>query len=143
MDAAAQLLRQKMPSKLSRAAKSKQQRQKEKHVATAGANHLAVAALRKNMSSVPEITSQVICRMSPRLKSPENGFMSQQAAALLTQKAGNDNASILTPRVILPPPPVLNVDVPGDYKDDDKDWSIDSSVPSTDGTSTGGGTLIN
>jgi hypothetical protein len=38
--------------------------------------------------------------------------MSQQAAALLTQKAGNDNASILTPRVILQPHPVLNVDVP-------------------------------
>ena len=69
--------------------------------------------------------------------------MSQQAAALLTQKAGNDDASILTPLVILPSPPVLNVDVPGDYKDDDEDRSIDSSVPSTDGTSTGGGTLIN
>ena len=102
MDAAALLLRQKMPSKLSRGAKSKQQRKKEKHVATVGANHPAVAALRKNASSVPEITSQVICRSSPRRKSPENGFMSQQAAALLTQKASNDNASILTPRVILP-----------------------------------------
>jgi len=99
MDAAAQLLRQKMPSKLSRAAKSKQQRQKEKHVANVVANHPAVAALCNNTSSVPEITSQVICPMSPRLKSPENCFMSQQAAALLTQKAGNDNASILTPHV--------------------------------------------
>jgi hypothetical protein len=138
MDAAALLLCQKMPS-----TKSKQQRQKEKHVATVGANHPAVAALHKYTYFVPEITSQVICRTSPHRKIPENGFMSQQAAALLTQKAGNDNASILTPRVILPPPPVLNVDVPGDYKDDDKDWSIDSSVPSTDGTSTGGGTLIN
>ena len=71
MDAAAQLLRQKMPSKLSRAAKSKQQRQKEEHVATVGANHPAVAASRKNASSVPEITSQVICRTSPHRKSPE------------------------------------------------------------------------
>ena len=69
--------------------------------------------------------------------------MSQQAAVLLTQKAGNDNASILTPRVILQPHPVLNVDVPGVYKDDDKDRSIDSSVALSDGTSTGGGTLIN
>jgi hypothetical protein len=92
---------------------------------------------------VPEITSQVICRMSPHLKSPKNGFMSQEAAALLTQKAGNDNASILTPRVILQPPPVLNVDVPDVYKDVDKDTSIDSSVISSDGTSTGDGTLIN
>ena len=142
MDTAALLLGQKMPSKLSRAARSKQQRQKEKHVATVGANHPAVATSRKNTSSVPKITSQVICRTSPNCKSPENGFMSQQAAALLTQKAGNDNASILTPRVILPPPPNLNVDVPGNYKDDDEDKSIDSSVASSDGTSTGGGTMI-
>ena len=133
-----------MPEDALRGAKSKQQRQKEKHVATVGANHPVVAALRKNStSSVPEITSKVICHTSPHRKSPENGFMSQQAAALLTQKAGNDNASILTPRVILPPPPNLNVDVPGNYKDDDEDKSIDSSVASSDGTSTGGGTLIN
>ena len=96
MNATALLLSQKMPSKRSRAAKSRQQRQKETHVATVGANHLVVAALRKNTSSVPEITSQVICCMSPHRKSPENGFMSQQAAAVLTQKAGNDDASILT-----------------------------------------------
>ena len=69
--------------------------------------------------------------------------MSQQAVALLTQKAGNDDASILTPRVILPPPPVLNMDVPGVYEDDDKNRSIDSSVASSDGTSTGVGTMIN
>ena len=143
MDAAALLLHQKMPSKLSRAARSKQQRQKEKHVASVGANHPAVAVLRKNsMSSVPEITSQVICRTSSHPKSPENGFMSQQAATLLTQKASNDDVSILTPHVILPPPPVLNVDVPGVYEDDDEDRSIDSSVASSDGTSTGGGTMI-
>jgi hypothetical protein len=55
MDAAALLLRQKMLSKLSRGAKSKQQRQKEKHVATVGVNHPAVAASHKNTSSVPEI----------------------------------------------------------------------------------------
>ncbi len=61
----------------------------------------------------------------------------------MTQKAGNDDASILTPHVILPPPPVLNVDVPGYYEDDDKDRSIDSSVALSNGTSTGGGTLIN
>ena len=132
-----------MPSKLSRGAKSKQQRQKEEHVATVGANHPAVAASRKNTSSVPEITPQVICRTSPHRKSPENDFMVQQAAALLTQMAGDGNASILIPCVILPPPPVLTVDVPVDYKDDDKDRSIDSSVASSDGTSTGGGTLIN
>ena len=144
MDTAALLLGQKIPSKLSRAARSKQQRQKEKHVATVGANHPAVAALGKNStSSVPEITSQVICCTSPCCKSPENGFMSQQAVALLTQKAGNDDASILTPRVILPAPPVLNVDVPGVYEDDDEDRSIESSVASSDGTSTGGGTMIN
>jgi hypothetical protein len=130
-----------MPSKLSRAAKSKQQRQKETHVATVGANHPAVTALHNNMPSIPEITSQVICRMSPRRKSPENGFMSQQAVALLTQKAGNDDVSILTPRVILQPPPVLNVDVPGNYEDVDKDRSIDSSVVLSDGTSTRGVTL--
>ncbi len=69
--------------------------------------------------------------------------MSQQAAALLTQTASNDDASILTPRVILPPPPVFNVDVPGDYKDDAKDRSIDSSVALSDGTSIRGGMLIN
>jgi hypothetical protein len=80
IDATAQLLCQKMPSKLSRAAKSKQQRQKEKHDATVGANHPVVAALRKNMPS------QLICHTSPRCKSPENGCMSQQAAALLTRK---------------------------------------------------------
>ena len=69
--------------------------------------------------------------------------MSQQAAALLTQKAGNDNASILTPCVILQPHPVLNVDVPGVYKDVDVDTSIGSSVVLSDGTSTRGGILIN
>ncbi len=68
--------------------------------------------------------------------------MSQQAATLLTLKASNEDASILTHRLLLPPPPVLNVDVPGVYKDDDKDRSIDSSVASSDGTSTGGGTMI-
>ncbi len=67
--------------------------------------------------------------------------MSQQAVALLTQKAGNDDVSILTPRVILQPPPVLNVDVPGNYEDVDKDRSIDSSVVLSDGTSTRGVTL--
>ena len=113
------------------------------HVATVGANHPAVAVLRKNTSSVPKITSQVICCTSPCHKSLRNGFMSQQAVALLTQKAGNDDASILTPRVILPPPPVLNMDVPGVYEDDDKNRSIDSSVASSDGTSTGVGTMIN
>ena len=100
MVAAAQLLRQKMPSKLSRAAKSKLQRQKEMHIATVGANHPVVAALRNNTSSVPEITSPGICHTSPHHKSLENGFMSQQAAALLTLKAGSDNKSIQTPRVI-------------------------------------------
>jgi hypothetical protein len=95
MGVATLLLRQKMPSKLSRVAKSKQQRQKEMDVATIGGNHPAVAALRKNKPSDPEITSQVICCTSPRRKSPEIGFMSQQAAALLTQKADNDDASIL------------------------------------------------
>ena len=143
MDAAAQLLRQKIPSKLSRAGKSKQQIQKEKHVATVGANHPAVAALRKNTPSDSELTSQVISHTIPSLKSPVNGFMSHQAAALLTQMAGNDDASILTPRVILQPPPVLNVDVPGVYKDDDEDTSIDSPLVLSDGTSTGGGTLMN
>ena len=81
--------------------------------------------------------------MSPHHKSPENGYLSQQAAALLAQKAGNDNASILTPRVILQPPPVLNVDVPGVHEAVDNDTSIDSYVELSDGTSTGGGTLIN
>ena len=100
MVAAAQLLHQKMPSKLSRAAKSKLQRQKEMHIATVGANHPVVAVLRNNTSSVPGITSPVICHTSPHHKSSENGFMSQQAAALLTLKAGSDNKSIPTPRVI-------------------------------------------
>ena len=35
------------------------------------------------------------------------------------------------------------MDLPGDFKDDDKDRSIDSSVALSDGTSTRGGTLIN
>ena len=143
MDAKAQLLRQKMSSKLSRATKLKEQRKHEKHVATVGANRPAVAALRKTTSSNPEITSQVICRTSPCHRLPVNGFMRQQAAALLTQKAGNDKALILLPRVILQPPPVLNVDVPGVYKDVDRDLSIDSSKVSSDGTSTGGGTQFN
>jgi hypothetical protein len=143
MDVPAQLLRQKMPSKLSMTAKLKQQREKEKSVATVGANHPAVTVLHKNAPSNPAITSPVICCTSPRPKSPENGFMSQQAVALLTQKAGNDNASILTPLVILQPPPVLNMDVPSVYKDVDKDTCIVSSAALSDGTSTGGGTLIN
>ena len=88
MDAAAQCLRQKMPSKLSRTAKLKQQREKEKHVATVGANQPAVTALLKNMPSNPEITSQVICRTSPCRKSPVNGFMRQQAAARLNFMIG-------------------------------------------------------
>ncbi len=68
--------------------------------------------------------------------------MSQQAMVLLTQKAGNDDVSILTPRVILPQPPVLNVDVPSPNDDVDNDTSNVSSDVSSAGTSTGGGTLL-
>ena len=71
------------------------------------------------------------------------GFRSQQAAALLTQKAGNDDASILTSHVILQPPPVLNVDVPGIYEDVHEDTSIDTSKVLSDGASNGSGTMIN
>ena len=102
-----------------------------------------VAALRKNTSSNLEITSQVIYHTNPCCRSPVIGFRSQQAAALLTQKAGNDDASILTSHVILQPPPVLNVDVPGIYEDVHEDTSIDTSKVLSDGASNGSGTMIN
>ena len=68
------------------------------------------------------------------------GGLQLQAMALLPQKGGNDEVSILTPRVILQQPPVLDVDV----ADDDAGNStsrVSSDVSSAD-TSTGRGTQI-
>ena len=66
----------------------------------------------------------------------------QAMAALLPQKGGNEEVSILTPRVILQQPPVLDVDV--DVADDDAGnitSRVSSDVSSAD-TSTGRGTQI-
>ncbi len=111
------------------------QKEKETRVATVGANHPALAASRGRGPKNPEITSHSSRRTSPR-RSPAVA-MSLQAMALLTQKGGNDEMSILTPRVILPRPPVLDVDVDDDA---DEDTSIVSSDVSSADTSTGGGT---
>ena len=142
MDAASQLLCQKMPSKLLRTGKLRQQRDKKKRVATVGANHPAVAALCRHVPNNLEITSQVSCRTSPRRPSTVNGFMSQQATALLTQKAGNDDVSILTHRVILQQSSVLDVDIPSVDRDVNKDTSIVSSDVLSVGTSTRKGIQI-
>ena len=66
----------------------------------------------------------------------------QAMAALLPQKGGNEEVSILTPRVILQQPPVLDVDV--DVADDDAGnitSRVSSDVSSAD-TSTRRGTEI-
>ena len=82
---------QKKPSELSAATarcERLKQKEKEKRVATIGANHPALAASRGRGPKNPEITSHSSRRMSPR-HSPV-GATSLQAMALLTQKGGND-----------------------------------------------------
>ena len=63
--------------------------------------------------------------------------------ALLIQKAGNDEVSILAPRVILPQPPVFDVDVPSpdDAMINNNISNVSSDVLSA-GTSTRGRKLI-
>jgi hypothetical protein len=62
--------------------------------------------------------------------------------ALLPQKGGNDEVSILTPRVILQQHPVLDVDVADDDAGDSTS-RVSSDVSSADtDTSTGRGTRI-
>jgi hypothetical protein len=131
--------RQEKPPKLSATARYERLKQKEKEtrVATVGANYPALAASRGRRPKNPEITSHSLRRTSPR-RSPAVA-MSLQAMALLTQKGGNAKMSILTPRVILPQPPVLDVDVDDDA---DEDKSIVSSDELSADTSTGGGTRI-
>ena len=64
----------------------------------------------------------------------------QAMAALLPQKGGNEEVSILTPRVILQQPPILDVDVAND--DAGNDTSRVSSEVSSADTSTGRGTRL-
>ena len=139
--------RQKLPSKQSAATaryERLKQKEKEKRVATVGANHLALAAPRVRGPKNPEITSHSSRRTSPWRSSPAvvMGGLQLQAMVLLPQKGGNDEVSILTPRVILQQPPVLDVDV--DVADDDA-GNITSRVSSdvlSAYTSTGRGTQI-
>jgi len=77
--------RQKKPSKLSAATARSKQKEKEKRVATVGANHPALAASRGRGPKNPEITSHSSRRTSPR-HSPPAVAMGLQAMALLTQK---------------------------------------------------------
>jgi hypothetical protein len=131
--------RQRKPSKLSATARYERLKQKEKEtrVATVDANHPALAASHGRGPKNPEITSHSSRRTSPRC-SPAVA-MSLQAMALLTHKGGNEEMSILTPCVILPQPPVLDVDVNDDAN---KDTSVVSSDVLSADTSTRGGTRI-
>ena len=137
--------RQKLPSKQSAATaryERLKQKEKEKRVATVGANHLALAAPRVCGPKNPEITSHSSRRTSPWRSSPAvvMGGLQLQAMALLPQKGGNDEVSILTPRVILQQPPVLDVD--GADDDAGNSTSRVSSDGSSADTSTGRGTHI-
>ena len=134
--------RQKIPSKLSAATARYErltQKEKEKRVATVGANHPALAASRVRGPKNPEITSHSLRRTSPRRSSPAV-VMGLQAMVLSTQKGGNNKVSILTPCVILQQPPVLDVDV-ADYDAGNILSRVSSDVSSAD-TSIGRGTQI-
>ena len=139
--------RQKLPSKQSAATARYErlklkQKENEKRVATVGAHHLALAAPRVRGPKNPEITSHSSRRTSPWRSSPAvaMGGLQLQAMALLPQKGGNDEVSILTPRVILQQHPVLDVDVADDDAGDSTS-RVSSDVSSAD-TSTGRGTRI-
>jgi hypothetical protein len=124
-------VRQKKVSKL-------QKRDKEKRVATVDANnHPMLAVLRSMRGPTQDITSGTLHCTSPR----HTQAASRDDMALLPQNAGSDNALLLTPRILLPIPPVIDVDI---LNCEDIDIDSNNELPNvlSDATSTGRGKLI-